>query len=213
MAKNVKDKRTRREEQHAVQTAIKFERIERDCPFNKELRDPANNRDLLGDNPKPVRGLIYDWQVIVGGEVRGLFMPIRYARGYELHNLVGDGWKYPNSHTRRTTEAKANFHADVLRAMEEGHLLTVKQAAAEKAKRARAAAAALRKEHAQAVNGVIKSWGLKLYATMLEIHQGTSAAETDVTPSERLEKLITIHHTTGLLLARIQDEFPEELPK
>lgn len=185
-----------------------FVKTERDCPHNTRIHDYVA-KGVLGEGPfnpaKAKRGLLYDYWVMIDGVKRGEFRRKYMGRGYQLMNLIGDPWRYLNtdphkpkvkwSWTQRDTEGQRNFAADTLRALDEGHLLTPREAKRAEDKRARMELAERRKKYADACVNVIKSSGTDFHAALLDIQLTVN----------RMSKKQLGHPTVQLLRDKVED--------
>lgn len=143
---------------------ITFERFKRDCPANKNLRNP-----LTGHTRLP----IYDWNVMIDGEHRATAKRIYTGRGYEIYDADDRAIAGRNGIGQKV-DSQANFEGVVAQLLRAGMIPTLAEMAemraAEQTKREHVAA-----EEAEA-NRVwqIKGAGVDLYDALRYIaeHSG-----------------------------------------
>jgi len=102
---------------------IKFERIERPCPHNKHLRDAMG--------AMTPRGLIYDFNVMIGGELRAVLRRKMIGTGYDLCDPDGRGIKDPEFTSRHAAEVdrQSDFELFISEYLAAGRIPTLRRAA------------------------------------------------------------------------------------
>ncbi|UPK31839.1 hypothetical protein IVB18_26285 [Bradyrhizobium sp. 186] len=142
-------------------SAVKFVRVERDCPGNKNRRRDA---DANGTTTR----LIIDYNVLVDGEHRATMMSEgSFGRGYRLHDADGRAICAPNrtwsTHLGETVEKKADFERVAAEYLANGRIPTI-AAMAEQRKQEQEAARAERRERLDRTRAhIVKSHGIELY--------------------------------------------------
>lgn len=169
---------------------ITFVRVERDCPANKNRRDPHTNR---------TRQAIYDYNVMIDGEHRVTWCRNVGATGYELRVADNDayimidngqaGWGKDSVRA----ESKHEFEGVISGLLPAERIPTLAQIAA--ARRERAAVAERERKAGVEAHRIylIKEAGVELYKALKHIaeHSGErsirAVAATALTKAEKRE--------------------------
>lgn len=146
---------------------ITFTRIERDCPANKNGRNPPTGRN---------RQLIYDYNVLIGGEHRLTMQRIYTGKGYEISDA--DGRPIGASEWRKNigqkVDTQGDFEEAVTTLLKKGLIPTLAEMAdkrvAEQAERERKAAEEVEAQRVQRIQRA----GVNLYVALKYIakHSG-----------------------------------------
>lgn len=136
---------------------VEFVRVERDCPRNSETRAAG-----------ATRGIIYDYNVLIGGEHRAtMCSEASLGRGYRLYDADHRPIVAPNrtwaTHLGETVEKKADFEPIVSEYLAVGRIPTLAQMADLRQKEQETALAERRERLDKAREFRINSHGIELY--------------------------------------------------
>jgi hypothetical protein len=157
---------------------IKFVRVERDCPHNKDLR-------AGGD----VRGIIYDFEVQIDGETRAKMERCYTGKGYYVQDTDGRpvAPDVPHRRVGRKVDSKADFLNVVGELLDAGLIPTLAQLAAKRDAEALQRAAKITEAKARQVQHAISEHSEALYSAL----KGMVAASVYATPAKLVaQKLI-----------------------
>lgn len=135
-------------------STIKFVRVERDCPHNKNLRRDGE-----------ARGLIYDFDVMIDGEKRAEMHRAFTGKGYTVQDADGRPVDPPVSYyqTGRQVGSKSEFLTIVTELLDAGKIPTLSDMAAKREAEAEKRAARRRERLDQSRLSIISANGLALY--------------------------------------------------
>ena len=137
-------------------TTIEFQRIERDCPHNKRLREGS-----------ATYGLIYDFNVVINGEHRATFKKIYGGVGYNLLDTGGNSIKEHDSNRySMLARNQREFLPIITNLVEAGRIPTLQQMAEAKAEaeRKKAQVAMIRAERERVQ--MMEAAGVDLYEAL-----------------------------------------------
>lgn len=183
---------------------IEFVKVERDTTYNTRLRE-EHAADLVGGDKGPVRGLIYDWHIMIDGVMRGSFQRIVYGKGYYFLNLNGEYLKWGDgsgTNAYRVIEKKDDFGPIVASCLTVDHnpfLVTPKQHTAWQRAQAKKAERQRVKAHAEVCKRTIARHATQMFALIIDLAKATEVDEAQgcIERANRLLKEINLPPLEG----------------
>jgi len=146
--------------------SITFERIERDCEYNKVLRASGAKT-----------GILYDFKVLIGGEHRATIHKISHGIGYRLLDIDGRDIKEADNHRHAyKIDKQACFERDINLLWSKDRIPTLAQIEERRAERAREKAKRDEAEAAQRRIHRIERHALELLAALRAFVAATDPA-------------------------------------